>query len=154
MTIKLIHICPLTLYFNLYENFISQENGIPLFTPAVQAYYAFDEALSELIEESVEKRIQRYRKAAELLRDGFVKMGLHFLIPRNHYSNCLTSLILPDGITYGNLHDKLKNKGFIIYAGQGNLNKNIFRIANMGDIGINEYERFLITLKTCLSLPT
>ena len=140
-----------SLYMNLHQNFKSQENGAPLFTPAVQIHYALDEALSELIDETAASRIRRYKNSALFLRDGFEKLNLDFLIPRDHYSNCLTSLKLPPEISYSDLHSSLKDKGFIIYAGQGSLNGKIFRVANMGDIPRESFQRFLSVLKEYLS---
>ena len=139
-----------TLYFNLAAYHKAQEAGGILFTPAIPAYYALDVALDELIEETVPNRIKRYAKAAHFLRTGFREIGLDFLIPENWQSNCLTSLRLPKNLSYEKLHTELKTNGFIIYAGQGNLSKNIFRVANMGDITQKEIERFLKTLKSIL----
>ena len=139
-----------SLYLNLYENYKSQEDRVPLFTPAVQLHYALEESLSELIEETVSTRIQRYKNSAQLLRDGFENLGLEFFIPRNLFSNCLTSLKLPPGISYDDLHTGLRKKGFVIYAGQGNLRDDIFRIANIGNIQLEEFERFLGALEECL----
>lgn len=140
-----------SLYFNLFAHHGAQEAGDMLFTPAVQAHYALDEALDELMEETVARRIERYQNAARLLRNGFKEIGLKFLIPEGHQSNCLTSLELPDGVTYPWLHDRLKENGFVIYAGQGNFNNQIFRVANMGDIRTEEYERFIDVLKKCFA---
>jgi 2-aminoethylphosphonate-pyruvate transaminase len=137
-------------YFNLYKNHQAQENGETLFTPAVQVYYAFDAALDELLEESLGKRIQRYRQAAQLLRKGFQEMKLEFLIPESHRSNTLTALKLPEGVSYPSLHRQLKKKGFIIYAGQKKLSESIFRIANMGDITTDEFQNLLDALKGCV----
>lgn len=148
---RLESIPPRSLYFNLYKNYNAQEKGDALFTPAIQAHYAFDEALSEFLEETPAGRIERYRAAAELLRDGFKKLGLRFLIPENFHSNTLTSLELPEGMKYSRLHDRLKEKGFVIYAGQGNFNDRIFRVANMGDVRIEEFQAFLSALEDCLS---
>ena len=61
------------------------------------------------------------------------------MIPEGHRSNCLTSIYLPKDLTYTSLHDDLKYAGFVIYAGQGNLSDEIFRIANMGDIRKDEF---------------
>ena len=108
-------------------------------------------ALEELLEETVNGRIERYRKVAKDLRKGFKEIGLEFLIPENHQSNCLTALKLPNGISYDWLHDKLKENGFIIYAGQGLFNKKIFRIANMGNIQDGEFTRCLKVLKKCFT---
>jgi 2-aminoethylphosphonate-pyruvate transaminase len=138
------------LYFNLTNYHKAQEAGETLFTPAIPAYYALDVALNELTEETVAGRIIRYSKVAHLLRKGFRDIGLEFLIPENWQSNCLTSLRLPKGLSYKKLHDELKANGFVIYAGQGNLSENIFRVANMGDITQNEFERFLQVLKSIL----
>ena len=139
-----------SVYFNLYENFKAQEQGNTLFTPAIQSHYACEEALDELIEESVPSRVARYRKAADLLRDGFKQMGLKFIVPESLHSNTLTSLELPAGITYEELHDRLRKKGYVIYQGQGKFSKSIFRVANMGDITLEEFQEFLAALKESL----
>ncbi len=141
-------------YFNLYKNHQVQEKGDTLFTPAVQIHYALDAALDELIEETVQGRIQRYRQAAAMLRKGFREMGLETIVPEGRGSNTLTALKLPEGVTYQGLHDRLKEKGFVIYAGQKKLSESIFRIANMGDITTEEFQRLLDTLKNCLSAST
>jgi 2-aminoethylphosphonate-pyruvate transaminase len=137
-----------TLYFNLTGYHKAQEQGGMLFTPAIPAHYALDVALDELIEETVTGRVQRYASAAKFLRNGFKELGLEFLIPEGWRSNCLTGLYLPKGMSYEKLHGELKANGFVIYAGQGNLSDTIFRIANMGDITREEFERFLQVMKT------
>lgn len=141
-----------SVYFNLHGYYKAQEAGGSLFTPAIQTHYALDEALDELREETVAGRISRYRSAAKMLREGFSKMGLEFLIPEQYHSNSLTAMKLPDGITYSRIHDHLKENGFVIYAGQGGLSKEIFRVANMGDIRTEEFRKFLGVLKECLTL--
>jgi 2-aminoethylphosphonate-pyruvate transaminase len=141
-------------YLNLHKNHQAQEKGDTLFTPAVQIHYALDAALDELLEETVKGRIKRYGQAAAMLRKGFQEMGLEFIVPETRLSNTLTALKLPEGITYTGLHDRLKEKGFVIYAGQKKLSKSIFRIANMGDITTEEFQRLLDTLRNCLSAST
>ncbi len=120
----------------------------------MQIHYALDAALDELLEETVKGRIKRYGQAAAMLRKGFQEMGLEFIVPEGHGSNTLTALKLPEGVTYQGLHDRLKEKGFVIYAGQKKLSESIFRIANMGDITTEEFQRLLDTLKNCLSAST
>jgi 2-aminoethylphosphonate-pyruvate transaminase len=141
-------------YFNLYKNHQAQEKGDTLFTPAVQIHYALDAALDELLEETVTGRINRYRQASAMLRKGFREMGLEFIVSETHLSNTLTALKLPEDVTYQGLHDRLKGQGFVIYAGQKKLSESIFRIANMGDITTEEFQRLLDTLKNCLSAST
>lgn len=139
-----------SVYCDLYKNLKAQEQGETLFTPAVQVHYALDAALDELIEETVPARIERYATAARMLRNGFNDMGLEYLVDAAHRSNSLTALKLPDGVAYETLHDELKKQGYVIYAGQGGLKQSIFRIANMGDIRTEEFQRLLDVLKACL----
>ncbi len=130
-----------TVYFDAVNYFDKQEaDGTP-FTPAVQITYAFEAALDELLEETVAGRTARYAAAANFLRDTAQKIGLEFFIPREHFGNTLTALSLPEGMTYDQVHDALKASGFVIYAGQGGLVHQIFRIANMGGITQEELDR-------------
>ena len=147
---RLLKIPARNLYFNLTEYHKAQEAGGLLFTPAIPAHYALDAALDELIQETVLGRIKRYSKAAKFLRDGFQKLNLEFIIPKKLRSNCLTSLKLPKGVSYENLHRELRSKGFVIYAGQGILSDRIFRIANMGDIKQEEFQQLLEVFKEIL----
>jgi 2-aminoethylphosphonate-pyruvate transaminase len=47
---------------------------------------------------------------------------------------------------YPQIHDGLKQRGFIIYAGQGGLAREMFRISTMGDISGYDMERLLAAL--------
>jgi len=84
----------------------------------------------------------RYRTAALLLRDGFESLGLKCLLPPALRSNTITSLELPAGFTYEDLHDALKVQGYVIYAGQGDLAARVFRVANMGTIPLSSSKGF------------
>jgi 2-aminoethylphosphonate-pyruvate transaminase len=116
----------------------------------VQVYYAFDEALSELLEEGVPKRIERYKRAAKLIRDRMKTLGLKPVVPTEFQSNTLTAYYLPDGLTYELLHDRLKERGYVIYAGQGQLESKIFRVANMGALSAQQLEGFLAAFQEVL----
>jgi 2-aminoethylphosphonate-pyruvate transaminase len=139
-----------SLYLSLGLHHEAQAAGHPPFTPAVQLAYAFDEALAELLEERVAGRVARYAGAASLLRAGFERLGLELLLPSERRSNTITSLWLPRGRTYAELHDGLKARGFVIYEGQGRLAREIFRIANMGALTTADFERFLDALAAVL----
>ena len=121
-----------SIYLHLTQYLDDQGRGTIPFTPAVQVYYAFDEALNELMEEGVAKRILRYKKIATLIRDRMAKLGVKPLLTPDKQSNTITAYHLPEGVTYQPLHDQLKKEGYVIYAGQGQLQNKIFRVANMG----------------------
>jgi 2-aminoethylphosphonate-pyruvate transaminase len=44
---------------------------------------------------------------------------------------------------YSKLHDALKAEGFVIYAGQGDLSKTLFRISTMGAVTSADMNRLL-----------
>jgi 2-aminoethylphosphonate-pyruvate transaminase len=104
------------------------------FTPAVQMLHAMEQALVELDAETVKRRIDRYAENARVLRDGLTRLGLEILVPEAGRSNILTTFRLPAGVTYDALHNAMKRRGYIIYAGQGPLKSYAFRVANMGTL--------------------
>ena len=130
-------------YLHLTHYVDDHGTGTIPFTPAVQLYYAFDEALNELLEEGVAKRIQRYKKMAMLIRERMAKMGIKSVLPSDRQSNTITAYYLPDGLTYQSFHDRLKEQGYVVYAGQGNLENKIFRVANMGALTETQFTAFL-----------
>lgn len=130
-------------YLHLTHYVDDQGEGVVPFTPAVQIYYAFDEALNELLEEGVSKRIQRYKKMAMLIRERMSKMGIKPVLTPDRQSNTITAYYLPEGLSYQSLHDRLKEQGYVIYAGQGNLENKIFRVANMGHLTEEQFTAFL-----------
>jgi 2-aminoethylphosphonate-pyruvate transaminase len=132
-----------SIYLHITQYVDDEGRGTIPFTPAVQVYYAFDEALNELMEEGVTKRIQRYKKAATLIRDRMAKFGVKPMLTPDKYSNTITSYYLPEGVTYRSLHDRLKEQGYVIYAGQGQLESKIFRVANMGALTEMQFVGFL-----------
>lgn len=132
-----------SLYLHLTHYVDDQGRGVIPFTPAIQIYYAFDEALNELLEEGVAKRIQRYKRMAMLIRERMAKIGVKPVLPPDRQSNSITAYYLPEGLSYQTLHDRLRAQGYVIYAGQGNLENKIFRIANMGALTEQQFVEFL-----------
>jgi len=134
---------PRTLYLDITSNLKGQKAGVPLFTPAVQIFYALERALDELIKEGVSRRIDRYGRMAAQLRKGFEAAGFKYLVDPKFHSNTITAFLVPRGMTYEKLHKAFKSRGFIIYAGQSKLKDSIFRIANMGQICRADAQRII-----------
>ena len=140
-----------SLYLDLSLHLRSQEGGEPPFTPAIPLIVAFHAAVDELIREKLKVRIARYRQRALFLRQGFKKMGLRFLLDEKLLSNTLTSLWLPKGMGYPEIHDRLKKLGYIVYAGQSELKGKILRVAHMGHLLQSDLKDFLQGLKGVLA---
>jgi 2-aminoethylphosphonate-pyruvate transaminase len=70
-------------------------------------------------------------------------LGIATVIPPQESSVVLRSYRLPPKLTYSRLHDELKSGGFVIYAGQGDLSKTLFRISTMGNVTKGDIDRLL-----------
>jgi 2-aminoethylphosphonate-pyruvate transaminase len=67
-------------------------------------------------------------------------------------SSCvLRAYRLPPDTSYEAVHDGLKQRGFVIYAGQGSLVAEMFRISTMGDITDYDMERLLAAIHAVFS---
>lgn len=105
------------------------------FTPPVNGMLGLAQALVELEKQGGWKaRRLRYRKLAARVAATCKKLGVSEWLPASESSCVLRSYHLPSGLTYNQLHDGLKQQGFVIYAGQGELAKKMFRISTMGEI--------------------
>lgn len=139
-------------YASLLRHLDSEEKGETPFTPAVQVFYAFREALEELLEEGVGSRIDQYRTISKMLREGLRSINLKFYLPDSAMSNTMTAVYLPHDYDYEALHDQCKQRGYVIYASQGKLAANTFRLGTVGVISKSDIEGFLNVLRELLSL--
>ncbi len=135
-----------SVYLDLGEYLGESGEGRVPFTPPVQLLAAFDAALDELLEEGVAARIARYRELAFFVRDELSARGMQLLVPEPWRSNCLTTIALPNGVSYATLHDELKSRGYIIYAGQADLQSRAFRVSTMGTVSRTELAGFVAAL--------
>jgi 2-aminoethylphosphonate-pyruvate transaminase len=133
-----------TYYLDLGRLARLQDQRNTPFTPSVHAYYALVEALRELADEGGwTARHARYAALAEQVRAGLAARGMASVLPADQSSVVLRAYRLPNGVSYPRLHDALKACGFVIYAGQGGLSAELFRISTMGDIHAADIERLL-----------
>ena len=139
-----------TVYLHLPTYYKEQEEGSVPFTPAVQVYYGFDEALNELLEEGVANRIARYRRMARTLRNWMRAIRMKFYLREPLWSSTVTAFNLPEGVYYDQLHDLLRERGYVIYAGQAQLAERIFRVANMGALTEADINGFLSAFEAVL----
>jgi len=133
-----------SVYLDLRTYGDAQDAGGTPFTQSVQCFYALAEALSEFHEEGGwRQRNQRYHKLAEQVREGLFELGIAPLLPPERSSEVLRAYRLPHGMSYADLHDALKRAGFVIYAGQGEFARSIFRVSTMGSITSEDMRRFV-----------
>ena len=141
---------PRSVYLDVFEHWAAQEQDNTPFTPAVQVLHAMREALVELDEEGVAARIARYGKNCRVLRRGMAALGFEILVPEGARSQILTTFRLPPGVRYDPLHDAMKRRGYVIYAGQGAIRTYAFRVANMGTLTPKDMQAVVAAFAECL----
>jgi aspartate aminotransferase-like enzyme len=111
------------------------------YTPALPLFFALQEACKVIKEEGMEQRIKRHRKAARAVREAAIAMGLE-LFPKlnaiSSYSNTVTAIKLPIGVSDKDFRAAVRKKGVIIAGGQEHLSGKIFRIGSMGNFTSKE----------------
>ena len=141
-----------SLYLDLSAYLELQDGGGTPFTQAVQGFYALAEALSEHRDAGGwQARRAAYRERMARVATGLRQLDLSPLLPDGSSSCVLNAFNVPEGLDYQTLHDRLKERGFIIYAGQGDFARRIFRISLMGAITHKDIERLLDAFAAILS---
>jgi 2-aminoethylphosphonate-pyruvate transaminase len=120
----------------------------------VHVLYALSEALLEMEEEGGwTARHATYAARARTVRETVARLGVEPFLGKDlaASSSILTSFTVPPHVRYEALHDSLKERGFVIYAGQGPYEGRIFRIAVMGDLQPADMEELVLALTHALS---
>jgi 2-aminoethylphosphonate-pyruvate transaminase len=139
---------PKSLYLDLYAQYkMEEEKGQTPYTPAIQSFFALDQALDELNEEGVNNRINRYDHSSKTLIKGMEKIGIYPYLPLEFRSKTLTTFVLPKDISYDELSEKLKEERYVIYPGKGPSADHTFRIGNLGIVNRKHIENFLQTFE-------
>jgi len=140
---------PRSLYLHLPLWLAQQERGSTPFTPPVNSLLALHRALDELAEEGGwTARHARYGRLAGRVARALAAQGVEALLPAAESSCVLRSYRIPAGMDYDAIHDGLKQWGFVIYAGQGALVAEMFRVSTMGDITDYDMERLLAAIES------
>ena len=96
------------------------------------------------------RRIARYAENCRVLRRGMAALGFSILVPEGARSSILTTFRLPPGLTYDALHDAMKRRDYIIYAGQGEIRTYAFRVSNMGTLTPKDMAGVVDAFAECL----
>ena len=143
-----------SLYLDLSRYLSAQRSGSAPFTHAVQACLALEAALEEFSAEGGWQGRQRsYGARLQRVSGHCAAGGATRLLAEKESSVVLNAWRMPPALTYETLHGRLKDAGFVIYAGQGDLAEEIFRISPMGDIKPEELDRLCAVLPGALAAP-
>jgi len=141
---------PTSVYLDLSGYLRGVEASSVPFTPAIPALASLDAALDEVLALGAADHLRRYAARAQVLDEVLEEIGLEPIVPGEHRSRTVRSIPLPTGVDYLPLHDELKRQGYVIYAGQGPLAKEIFRVCCMGALEPDVLRSFGIHLRRAI----
>jgi 2-aminoethylphosphonate-pyruvate transaminase len=120
------------------------------FTPPVQTIYSVYQALTEIEEESLDKKYIRHKKSFETLKKGMTELGFKYYVADEHSAKLLLSVIFPNDVNWSFkfIHDYCYERGFTIYPGKA-INSS-FRLSVFGSINYRDIESFLTVFKAAL----
>ncbi len=148
---KLKDISPRTMYLNLYKFYLYSKNLLQTpNTPAVNLFFAFDQALSNILIKRKQKKLDSVTANANLLRAGMKVLKLRFLMEEKCMSCVLTTVLLPENVAIDELKKRLKDKNIIIYNGKGPLKDKVFQVGNIGELDKKTILFFIKSLKDAL----
>jgi aspartate aminotransferase-like enzyme len=117
--------------FHKYKSFDARKETP--FTPAVNLYFALDEALLMLREEGLENRIARHAKMSGAFYAAVKALGLELFADPSCRSNTVVAVKNPSGVNVGKMRQIMEEKyGVIITGGMGAVRDTTFRIGSMG----------------------
>ena len=140
---------PRSTYFDLkrIRKFLDDSKEPP-FTPAIPIFYALEEGLKMLKEETLEKRIRRHYECSSSLRKGLEDLDMDLVIKEEKFaSKTVTAFNVPEGMKGSDIRRKMQAEGIIIAAGFGNLYDKVIRIGTMGTISKEDVNKTLEALE-------
>ena len=143
---------PKTRYFEISRYLEYGAKGETPFTPALPLFYALDEALNELLEEGLAKRVERHDEMSVLLYDGLAKAGLKPVAEKAVRSKTVVASYYPPGVEDAGFRKALaREKGVVIAGGFGPFAGKVCRVGCMGQINRSYVKRTLTAISETLS---
>ncbi len=139
-------------YFDLAKHLDFLEHGYTPFTPAVSLYYALDEALAVLEEETLEKRVARHTKCASQLYSAAESMGLECFAERDNRSNTVITIKCPKGVDDEHFRSIMSDEfDVVITGGFGPLKGKILRLGSMGNVTSSDIQTTVAAMAKTLT---
>lgn len=119
------------------------------YTQPIHLVVAFRTALEQM---ELETSLKNHKALAEAVRLSFTKAGLT-LFAKSHYANTVTTVMLPEGLDFSKLQDRLKTvHKTLIGGGFDFLENKIFRIGHMGqNATFEDLYDLLVALDECFN---
>lgn len=123
-------------YFDWGQMLENNKSGFYPYTPAVNLFYALNEAVDMLLEEGLENVFKRHKRHADATRIAVETWGLEILAKNPiERSDSITAIMVPDGHDSDNLRKIIyDNYNMSLGTGLNKVKGKVFRIGHMGDL--------------------
>ena len=103
-------------------------------TPPVSVIYALESALTQVLDEGIERHVARHAAIARACRAGVAALGLDFWAAREAIAaSCVTAVAPPAGVDEARLRQQMRDRyGVAISGGYGDVSGKLFRLGHMG----------------------
>jgi aspartate aminotransferase-like enzyme len=145
---------PPTQYFNLKRYFkYFVESGETPFTPALPLLSSYQEALRIVLEEGLEKRVERHKRCANAFYTGLSELGFTPFAHPEARSNVVIAFNYIPGIEDKTFRKILGEHFRVLVAGGfGELKGKVFRIGSMGEVDRYHVVRTLSSIALTLKM--
>jgi 2-aminoethylphosphonate-pyruvate transaminase len=149
---KIESVKPRTYYLDLkrYRRYMDELAQTP-FTPAVSNYFALDQACSEFLADGHAHRFAMYRQRNQRLRSGLAALGMAAFTRTGRESHSVLTCCVPAGVKFEDLYERLKRRGYIVYACKDVLADRFMQVANMGDLPLERIDAFLAAVREVIA---
>jgi len=124
----------------------ARKNQTPA-TPNVAALYGLHASLQHMMGEGLEAIIARHQRIGDYCRAGIRELGLGLFADPAHFSNTVTAVSLPGGMSAAKLLEQLRTRYGIICASSKAPGLDVIRIGHMGYVSEADLDGVLSALR-------
>ena len=132
--------------FKLYEKYQKEQSSTHM-TPPVPQILALNKELEVIeTEGGKQKRLELYSKRSQRIKEGVEGLGLSLFPQKGYESPTVTCVNAPKEISGLEVYERMRERGFELAKGYGELKERTFRIGNMGYIPLEYVDEMLQAL--------
>lgn len=137
-----------SIYFNFKDYIINMERGQTPFTPAVGIMYEINDMLRRIDKIGLDRHLSDIDNICKDFRHRIEKLPVS--IPKFTLSNAITPVIFEKEIATYVYEQLVKNEGIYVNPSGGEIGKNMFRVAHVGNHVVEDNERLVKAIEKYL----
>jgi len=92
-----------------------------------------------------------YRQRNQRIRSGLAALGMAAFTRTGRESHSVLTCCVPTGVKFEDLYERLKRRGYIVYACKDVLADRFMQVANMGDLPLERIDAFLAAVREVIA---